>query len=230
MRRFGSSGSAEALRDRRRDVVAVDEHDGRGARGRDRELDRDLGAPDAGRSADGDEPARPARASATATRRARSVRAVTPSATSARTNASGPASDSIDGVDVDRGEVRPARRLGEIVHAEHAPPACVHVGDERARQRRPAMTHDEHVVRLLERDALLDHEAAHPRAAVIGQVAVQLLDPRLGREDERDLRFAHDLPATDPTAAATPYPSRSRRRGRTELLRAAASRRLPARA
>ena len=53
------------------------------------------------------------------------------------------------------------------------------------------MAHDEHVVRLLERDALLDHQAPDARAAVVAQVAVQLLDPRLGREDERDLRLAH---------------------------------------
>ena len=89
--------------------------------------------------------------------------------------------------------MRPARRLGEIVHAEHPPSARVHVGDERLRQRRPAMAHDQHVVRLLERDALLDHEAPDACASVIAQVTVQLLDPRLGREDERDLRLAHGV-------------------------------------
>ena len=57
------------------------------------------------------------------------------------------------------------------------------------------MTHDQHVVRLFERDALLDHETPDARAAVVAQVTVQLLDPRLGREHERDLRLAHGLPA-----------------------------------
>ena len=87
------------------------------------------------------------------------------------------------------------------------------------------MTHDEHVVRLFERDALLDHQAAHARAAVVAEMPVQLLDPRLGREDERDLGFArHSDPvdvggarrANERDRARFPAPMRSGppRRGR----------------
>ena len=76
----------------------------------------------------------------------------------------------------------PTRGLRAIVHAEHAPPACVDVGDEGVRQRRPAMTHDENVIRLFECNALLDHEAADARTAVIAEMTVQLFDPRLGSE------------------------------------------------
>ena len=71
------------------------------------------------------------------------------------------------------------------------------------------MTHDENVVRLFERNALLDDQAPHPGAAVIAQVSMELLDPRLGGEDQRDLGLAHVFAApvartsvTDPVSSA----------------------------
>ena len=55
------------------------------------------------------------------------------------------------------------------------------------------MAHDENVVRLLERDARSTTRLRTRRPAVIAEVAVQLLDPRLGSEDEGDLRLAHGV-------------------------------------
>ena len=143
---------------------------------RDGELDRDLGPADAGRPTDRD--SRPERGVGATV----PIRAIGPScdlsAANARTNASGPASDSIDGVDTDGREMGAARRFGEIVDAEHAATAGMDVAHEGTRQRRPPVTHDEHVVRLLERDALLDDEAPHARAAVIGEIADAAPRPR----------------------------------------------------
>jgi hypothetical protein len=50
---------------------------------------------------------------------------------------------------------------------------------------------DEDVVRFLERDALFHDQAPNSRPTVIAQIAMELLYPRLGGKDERDLRFAH---------------------------------------
>ena len=50
-------------------------------------------------------------------------------------------------------------------------------GDERAREPGPAMAHDEHVVRLVEREAGVEHDLSHACAAVVGQVAMEPLDP-----------------------------------------------------
>jgi hypothetical protein len=47
------------------------------------------------------------------------------------------------------------------------------------------MTHDEDVIRLFQRNAVLDHEAPNPSAAMITEIPMELLDPRLGSEDER---------------------------------------------
>ena len=41
------------------------------------------------------------------------------------------------------------------------------------------MAHYEHVVGLLERHTLLDHQTADTRAAMVAEVAMELLDPRL---------------------------------------------------
>ena len=67
----------------------------------------------------------------------------------------------------------------------------MHVGDEGDGQRGPAVAGDQDVVGLLERHAGLDDDAANARAAVVGEVPMQLLDPGVGRERERDLRFPH---------------------------------------
>jgi hypothetical protein len=44
------------------------------------------------------------------------------------------------------------------------------------------MADDEDVVGLLERNALLDHQAADPSPAMITEIPVELLDPRFSRE------------------------------------------------
>ena len=95
------------------------------------------------------------------------------------------------GVDTERGEVTPRRGLLAIEHAQHPRPractsatnACVSAG-----QRWLAI---EHVVRLLERDAGFDDDLTDPRATVVGEVAMELLHPLLGREDERDFGLSH---------------------------------------
>ena len=110
--RLGSSGRCKTLRDRGRDVVAVGQHDAssrapRRPRARSRPRCGRRRADRRRRRADPD-----TLGEATRQRRFAAALRSEQSATSARTNASGPASFSIDRVDLDRGEMRPARRLG----------------------------------------------------------------------------------------------------------------------
>src|SRR5262249_12928169 len=73
-----------------------------------------------------------------------------------------------------------------LVDTEHEPAAAVHFVDETHGERWPPVTGDEHVVRILERERGVDEHLPYARAAVVGAVTMQLLDPWVGREDERD--------------------------------------------
>ena len=84
-----------------------------------------------------------------------------------------------------------ARRFFGIEDADDPPTTAVDRAHEAERQRGPPIAHDERVVLLVERDGRLDHDLTHACPAVVGEVAVQLLDPRFGREHQRDGRF-HD--------------------------------------
>jgi hypothetical protein len=59
----------------------------------------------------------------------------------------------------------------------------MHVADKGVRQRGPPLAHDENVVRLLERNAVLEDQAPDASAAVITEIPVEHLHPRLGGED-----------------------------------------------
>ena len=102
------------------------------------------------------------------------------------------------------------------------PTTAVDRVDEAERERRPAVAHDERVVLLVERDRRFDHDLAHACAAVVGEVAVQLLDPRFGREHQRDGRFhdghravgsrASDVPTRSSDCGAVPADGTGTRR------------------
>src|SRR3954449_11585316 len=94
-----------------------------------------------------------------------------------------------------------ARGLFPIVHAEHGPPATVHVGDDRPGQRGPAMSDDEDVVGLVAQRLRFDRESADARPAVVGQVTVQFLVPVVGAERECNFDVTHGLP---PRSGAAP--------------------------
>src|SRR5205823_3417386 len=49
----------------------------------------------------------------------------------------------------------------------------------------------QYVVGLLQRHARFDDEAPHAGATVITEMAMELLDPRIGREHQGDLGLAH---------------------------------------
>ncbi len=134
----------KALRNRGRDIVGVDKRDGMVARARKGAPDRHLGATDAGRPPDHDEPA----GSPIGDRRG--LDGVLRPVAGRRDDRPHEAVDAgvrfDDGVDPQSGEVLAARRFFAVVHAEHCMAAGVHVGNERACQRRPSMADDEHVV------------------------------------------------------------------------------------
>src|SRR5581483_402187 len=96
-------------------------------------------------------------------------------------------------------EMARRRRFGRIGDTEHAAPARVDGVDEPGGQPRPAVADHEHAVVLVERDAGVYHDAADAGAAVVDAVAVQVLDPALGREHERDLGLAHLPPPAHST-------------------------------
>jgi hypothetical protein len=79
-----------------------------------------------------------------------------------------------------RHEVVLPRRLVGIEHPEDPPATVVHRGDEAPRERRPAVAHDEDVVRLVERHRRFDDDLAHPGSAVVREVPVQPLHPDFG--------------------------------------------------
>ena len=73
--------------------------------------------------------------------------------------------------------------------------AIVQRVDKTTSERGPARAHHQGVVLLIERDNGFDDDLPYPSAAMIGEVSVELLDPGLGREDERDCGFH---PPTEP--------------------------------
>ncbi len=93
------------------------------------------------------------------------------------------------GVDSQREQVILPGRFVGIEHAEHQASPVVHCAHEAERERRPTVAHDQRVVRLVERDRGFHHDLANPRAAVVREVAVEVLDPLFGREDQRDGGF-----------------------------------------
>ena len=203
----GLQRQAQTLRDRGPDVVAVGQDDARVTGRGDCQFDRELGPTDSGRSADRDQHPlagdQRVGGDVTTPRLLGTERNERPNECFGR----GIVVD--DCIDVDRLEVRAACRLGPVEHTEHATTTCVNVADECMRQRRPPMTHDENVIRLLQRNAVLDHQAPHPSAAMITEVPMEHLHPRLGRENERDLGLAHRVAApvartsvTDPVSSA----------------------------
>jgi hypothetical protein len=107
-------------------------------------------------------------------------------------------------VDAHRDEVVLARWFLGIKDTEHSAAAPVHGGDQTMGERRPAIAHDEDVVVLVERDRRLDDDLTDASTAVMSKVTMELLDPRLRREDQRDGRLPrrHRPPAS-------PAPTRS---------------------
>ena len=176
---------SETLRDGRCDVVAVGQHDwwARASPPQARSRSR-FAHP--GCAADREQPTRPAGLERGRARGNTSMRC--PSSTTARTNASGPASLSIIAFTSTAARWAPARGLREVVDAEHVRPA-------RARRRRtPGSMRANDDSRRARRTTPRARCSARrrgcgPRPAVIAEVPVQLLDPRLGREHERDLGF-----------------------------------------
>ena len=154
------------------------------------QLDRDLGSPDARRTADRHETA-----DARRDRQRTGVRDGPPGgrrrSVIARTNASGAASDSTS---ASTPSATRCSRLGgssrSCTPTTARPCACTSATSARV-SRRPTMPGDEHVVRLFERALGLDEQRADPGTAVIGEVPVQLLDPDVGRERQRDLGLSH---------------------------------------
>ena len=148
----------EPRRDRRRDVVGVDEH----SRERGREMHCDLGAAGTRRTADDDDAPVSIGAGRSASSGTTNASPAGPQRDeSRRRTACGPRSDFDDVVDDRRDEMRPRRRLLAVEHAEHRATARVHVGDERVRERGPTVAGDEDVVLLLERDLGLDDDLTH---------------------------------------------------------------------
>src|SRR6185312_3074622 len=123
------------------------------------------------------------------------------------------------GVDAEGEEVILARRFLGIEDTEDPPTTAVDRAHEAEGQRGPPIAHDERVVLLVERDGRLDHHLADACAAVMGEVAVQRLDPRFGREHQRDGRFherhravgskASDVPTRSSDCGAVPAAGRA---------------------
>ena len=114
-------GQAEALGNGRRDVVTVRQHDRRLTRRGDCQLDRELGPTDSGRSADCDESTRPGGERIEGNRGPTRLLGAKLHERPYERLGTGIALD--DRVHVDSCEVRSARGLRAIVHAEHAPTA-----------------------------------------------------------------------------------------------------------
>ncbi len=82
----------------------------------------------------------------------------------------------------------PAGSSGSKTPTTRRPRPCT-ACDEAERQRGPAVADDQRVVLLVERDGRFDHDLPDPCPTMVSEVAVQLFDPRFGREHERDGRF-----------------------------------------
>ena len=82
------------------------------------------------------------------------------------------------GVDLETAKVLPSARLVGIEHAEDAAAGSVDRVDERSGQAGPPVADDEGVVLVLEREGRVEHDLAHARAAVVGEVAMETLHPR----------------------------------------------------
>ena len=80
-------------------------------------------------------------------------------------------------IDAERAEELPPRWFLRIEDAEQAAAAPVDRLDERSRQPRPAVAHDERAVLLVERQGRVHDDLADSRTAVVGEVPVQALDP-----------------------------------------------------
>ena len=113
---------------------------------------------------------------------------------------------------------RPARRRDEAIDPEtggqvgsalgvtddeDAPAALVERIDERTRERRPPLPRDQDVELLVQRDRGVEDQAAHTSAAVIRAVAVEVVDPRLGGQDECDLGLPDHRLAPRPVASSS---------------------------
>ena len=206
------------MRDRRDHLVGIDERRSLSLPAkRGRERDRQFGGTGAGRAANGEEP--PAPQSISVGHRSRNSLPVDGSFERADRGRGLIAFGRKDGervdelrhggvrrnhpVDAQRGEELATRWFLGIEDAEQAAAAPVNRLDERPRQPGPTMAHDERAVLLVEREHRVHDDLADSRAAVIGEVAMQALDPCLRREDERDLRLGHPYRPLAPADAST---------------------------
>ena len=126
--------------------------------------------------------------------------------------------------------VRPAGSSGSKTPSTLRPRSCTAPTKPRVR-RGPAVAHDQACrTPRRARRAGSTHDLADPRAAVVGEVAVQLFDPGLRREDQRDRRFhrrhravgSPSAPHVDPVerlCGRCPAPDRARWCGRARSRR-----------